>query len=400
MSLVLLLVPWMLVGLYAALVVRMPPRLRERPAFPKGPAPLVSVIVPARNEEATVGACVTSLAVQEYPAFEILVVDDQSTDGTAGVVRRTPPGNAQKLVVLEGKPLPPGWLGKPWACAQGAAQAGGSLLLFCDADTSHEPSLLGRAVAELLAAEADALTVVGRQIMESFWERLLQPYFFMLLAFRFPRAGRVLGPGRWRQAIANGQYLLIRREVYEAMGGHGAVRGEVVEDLRIAQLLVRGGWRLAVRSDVGLQTRMYHSLSHLVEGWSKNVAIGALQSTPPPLQAVVLPLALLGGAMLWILPPAVLVAVVVGGGNGLALGWSAVATGFGVVFWGTVAVVMGGNPLFGFFYPLGALAAGAIVVRSWLRGPRIRWKGREYSARIEADGGEGPVKAPDRVLRV
>ncbi len=398
MTLPLLLLPWMVLGLYAALVIRMPPRLPRRPPSPDSPgevSPLVSVIIPARNEEVSIGACVASLTAQDYPAFEILVVDDQSTDGTAEAVRQLPKGNARKVEVVEGRPLPPGWLGKPWACAQGAARAQGSLLLFCDADTTHEGGLLGRAVGELLETGADALTLVGRQLMESFWERVLQPQFFMLLAFRFPRAGTVLGPRRWRHAIANGQYLLIRKEVYEAMGGHGAVRGEVVEDLRLAQLLVRGGWKLVVRSDPGLRTRMYRSLAHLVEGWSKNVATGARQTTPKALRGAILPLALLGGTLLWLLPPAVLLGVLLGHGGGLWLVWGAIATGFGVVFWGIASMMMGGSPLVGFFYPMASLVAGVIVVRSWARGSRIRWKGREYrSGAAVGEGGPSEGKPP------
>ena len=280
MDLLLLCLPWTLTGLFLVLFVRIPPGLPRSGPDRTGWAPLVSVIVPARNEEENIRSLLTSLSALDYPSFEILVVDDESEDRTGELVASAPAGNAAALRLLRGAPLPEGWFGKPWACFQGAKAAGGELLLFTDADTAHEPDLLRWAVAGLLGEGGDVLTLVGRQVMGSFWERILQPQFFVLLASRFPRAGTPRKPHQWRHAIANGQYLLFRRETYEAMGGHAAVRGEVVEDMRIAQLLVRDGRHLLVRDGRGLQTRMYRSLGGLVEGWSKNIATGALQATP------------------------------------------------------------------------------------------------------------------------
>lgn len=377
--LVLALLPWMALGLYAALAIRLPPGLPAGGRDGSGrPLPLVSIVVPARNEEAGIGRCVASLTRQDYPSFEVIVVDDQSTDGTAEIVRRLPRENADEVLLVQGEPLPEGWLGKPWACAQGAARARGDLLLFTDADTVHAPGLLGQAVSALGEEGGDALTLVGRQEMETFWEQLVQPQFFMLLAFRFPRAGEPRRPERWRHAISNGQYLLFRRDVYTGVGGHEAVRGEVVEDMRLAQELTRGGWRLLVRGADGLRTRMYRSLGHLVEGWSKNVATGVLQTTAGWLLPFMLPLSLLVGTTLWLLPPAALAWAVLSGTGGPLLLWSAVATLFGVAFWGIASAVMRGNPLYGLLYPLGSLMAGYIFVRSWVMGSRVRWKGRSY----------------------
>jgi len=377
-ELLLLSIPWLCVGLFMALFFRNPRGLPPPPSWEEGEAPFVSIIVPARNEEANIGACVSSLAASDYPAFEILVVDDESHDRTAEIVENQPPGNASEVRLIRGRPLPDGWFGKPWACWQGAEVALGELLLFTDADTLHAPGLLGQTVGGLREDGADVYTLIGRQVMDSFWEQLLQPQFFMLLAGRFPRAGTLKKPHQWRHAIANGQYLLFRREVYEALGGHEAVAGEVVEDLRLAQLLVRGGRKLVVRGAEGLQTRMYSSLRGLVEGWSKNVATAGRQTTSGWLLPIIMPLSLAVGVTLWLLPPATLSWALVTGNQGTPLLWGALTTGFGVLIWSRASALMKGNPLFGLLYPLGSLLAGYIFLRSWWRGTRIQWKGRSY----------------------
>lgn len=397
MDLLLLCIPWIAVGLYLALFVRIPSALPTPDPGVEGSAPMVSVIVPARNEEENLRPLLASLTSLEYPAFEVLVVDDESDDRTPELVREARAGNAEELRLIRGEPLPEGWFGKPWACAQGAREARGELLLFTDADTRHESMLLGQSVAGLEAERADVLTLIGRQIMGSFWERILQPQFFMLLAARFPRAGTEKTPGQWRHTIANGQYLLFRREAYEFVGGHEAVRGEVVEDLRMAQLLVREGRRLVVREGRGLRTRMYRSLTGLVEGWSKNLATGALQSTVGWLHPLILPLSFVVVAFLWLLPPAILGWSLATGSGGLPLHFGAVGTGFGVLFWGFGAGVMGENPLYGLVYPLGSILSAYIFLLSWARGGRIRWRGRSYRMSREARSGEVPeVFAPGK----
>lgn len=404
MSAVFALSPWLVLLAYVALRVRLPMPLPGRVPDPAalrsapgvrgadgtgGPPslPSVSVIVPARNEADKIQACVRSLAASSYPDFELLVVDDMSEDDTAERAGAVGAGNARSLRVLDGEPLPPGWFGKPWACSQGARAATGRILLFTDADTVHEPSLLGRAVRGLLEDEADALSLAGRQVMATFWERVLQPQFFTLLVLRYPNRTTPLPRRRWLGAIANGQYVMVRREVYDAVGGHAAVAGEVVEDLRLAQELVRNGCRLTIRgAEDGLSTRMYRSLREVVEGWGKNLFTASRQAVPTWLRAVIAPLSLVAAAGLWLVPPAVLVgwggAVVLGwGGFSPALGtWSASATALSLAFW-TGAAIRSGIPAgYGCLYPLGAAMASYIYVRSWLRGSRVRWKGRRYGS--------------------
>ncbi len=379
MTPLLLTLPWLGVLAFLLFVARLPRELPGPGARAAAEAPFVSVIVPARNEALNIEACVGSLTASTYPAFEVIVVDDGSDDGTARLVRSMSPGNARRLHVIDGEELPPGWLGKPWACRQGAAAAGGELLLFTDADTIHGPELLGRAVLGLREERADLLTVIGRQLMESFWERLVQPQIFLVMLFRFPRFEKAAQNGRWRDAIANGQFMLFPRDAYEQLGGHEAVRDEVVEDLALAQLVKRRGLSLRIRSaETDLATRMYRSLGHIVEGWSKNIIMGGLQSVPPAARSFVAPLSLGVGVGLWLAPPAALVASLAGvGGSGLLL-WSATAYAVSVVVWGLFTRQMGGPLSYGPLYPLGSLVGTYIFIRSWRRGRHIEWKGRRY----------------------
>jgi chlorobactene glucosyltransferase len=375
----LLALPWVAILAHLLVVVRMPrelpaPRSRER-----AQAPLVSVIVPARNELLNIEACVRSLAASTYPAFEVIVVDDGSEDGTGALARAVGAGRARRVEVLDGAPLPPGWLGKPWACRQGFAAAEGTLLLFTDADTTHRPDLLGRAVSGLEEDGADLLTVVGRQLMETFWERLVQPQIFFMMFFRFPRFEQTARNDRWRDAIANGQFMLFRRDAYERIGGHEAVRDEIVEDLALAQHVKRAGLQLRVRSaETDLATRMYRSLRELVDGWSKNIVLGGLQSLPVWLRTLTPPVALLAGVGLWIAPPAALAAAVAGMGGGDLLVWSAIVYVTSAVTWALFTRQMGGPARYGPLYPLGALVGAFIFVRSWTRGRHVAWKGRRY----------------------
>lgn len=403
--------PWLGMALFVVFVARFPRELppegdvdQEASSSPDSPPLSVSVIIPARNEALNIEACVRSITESTYPDFEVIVVDDRSEDDTATIARDIPPGNATKLTVLDGRALPDGWLGKPWACQQGAEVATGDVVLFTDADTTHEPDLLARAVRGAAEDGADLFTVVGRQLMESFWERLVQPQIFMTMLFRFPNFERTARNDRWRDAIANGQFMLFRRGAYEAIGGHECVRDEVVEDLALAQHVKRAGLQLRVRSaERALATRMYRSLGDLLEGWTKNIVLGGQQSLPRALRFVAAPGAFFGGIVIWLLAPGVLVLWAMGGavsfggvdlaaeGTTLTTGAAALSTGsaavrwaatvylLNTITWGYFAVRMGVPARYAPLHPLGASVVAWIFLRAWRRGRRVEWKGRWYT---------------------
>lgn len=367
--------PWIVFAAYLVLRVRLPRALPGARVLDRPPS--VTVIIPARNEARNIVACLTSVVASTYPDFDVVVVDDRSDDETAVLARTVGQGGASRVQVIDGDELPEGWFGKPWACHQGAVSARGEVLLFTDADTVHAPELLSRAVAALQEDPADAVTIMGRQLMESFWEKVVQPQVFLMMTLRFANMRR---PFRhWRGAVANGQYILIRREAYDAIGGHESVRGEVVEDLRLAQRLIRAGRVLSLReAEAVFSTRMYQSLGDIVEGWSKNVAAGAQQSVHPALRPFLLPIMLVSGVGLWMVPPVVL-ALALAGVVPDALAWAAWVTGGSAAFWMLAAWRFGIRPGWGLLYPLGALVSTLIFVRSFARGRHVVWKGRAYT---------------------
>jgi len=228
----------------------------------------VSAILPVRNEEATVERAVLSLAAQPE-IREILVVNDQSTDGTALVLARLSAAEP-KLRVLDAGPLPPGWVGKNHAAWQGAQHALQPWLLFTDADAQHLPGSTGRALAEAAATGAAMLSYSPAQEMHTWWERALIPFVYCRLAQLYSYAA-VNNPES-SAAAANGQYLLIRRDAYDAIGGHDAVFGEVLEDVALARRVKAAGMTLhfAPGADIA-RVRMYASFRAMWEGWTKNL---------------------------------------------------------------------------------------------------------------------------------
>lgn len=345
------------------------PRVRGR---------LVSVIIPARNEAGTIGTVIESVLSGYYEPLEVLVVDDRSTDETANIVRRFAHQD-RRVRLISGAELPPGWFGKPWACFQGYLEARGELLLFTDADTRHSPELLCRAVGALEREDAALLTVAPRQRCVSFWERAVMPVVVSLLALRYHPA-RVNRATQARDVIANGQFILTPRAAYEQAGTHAAVKREVAEDLALAQIFLRRGLKVYFAfAETLMETRMYHGLRHLVEGWSKNVYLGGRASFPhEPARRALVPVALAAVMLYWLLPPLALLL----GALGIMPALTApalLATLLSSLFWMAFSRGMRIPPLYGLTYPLGALLTLYIVGRSTWRGARkVEWKGRVY----------------------
>ena len=229
---------------------------------------VVTAIVPARNEEAMIAACIESLARQPEIA-QILVVNDQSSDATADVVRRCMK-EISNLRLLETKELPDGWVGKNHALGVGVQQATSPWLLFTDADAKHAPSSVARALQIAHEQKAALVSFSPEQISRNWYEKALIPFIYLRLAKRFSY-DRVNDPAS-PVAAANGQFLLIRRDAYDAIDGHRGVAGEVLEDVAIALRVKQAGHRIWFGSGNGLvQTRMYTSFSAMWEGWKKNL---------------------------------------------------------------------------------------------------------------------------------
>lgn len=231
-----------------------------------GRFPSVSVIVAARNEEQDLGAALDSLIAQSYPDYEIIVVDGRSMDRT----REVAAARAPRVRLLEEPPLPPGWVGKNWGCDIGARAATGELLLFTDADVVHRAETIRIAVERLLAERADLLTLNPRTEAGTFWERVVMPFHVQMVLTYFwaPRINRDDSSA----AAATGQFWLTNRAAYDRIGGHAAVRGYVLEDVRLAQLYRAAGLRLrlAWAPDL-LTTRMYRDRHEMFEGLLKNI---------------------------------------------------------------------------------------------------------------------------------
>jgi glycosyltransferase involved in cell wall biosynthesis len=233
---------------------------------------LLSVIVPARNEEEVLRPCLESLTAQSGAGFELnrdwelILVNDHSTDHTAEMAR-----SIAGVTVLESAPLPKRWTGKANALWGAAQKARGSWLLFTDADTRHEPGDLERAVGEAERNHVALLSYSPRQEVSGFWQRALMPLVFAELAQAYPPA-RVSDPAS-RLAAANGQFLMVERSAYFAVGGHSAVASSLLEDVDLAAQLKRRKYAIRFRyAPEAVSTRMYRTAGAMLEGWTKNLA--------------------------------------------------------------------------------------------------------------------------------
>jgi cellulose synthase/poly-beta-1,6-N-acetylglucosamine synthase-like glycosyltransferase len=227
----------------------------------------VSVIVPARNEEACLGTCLESLVAQTGVKLEIIVVDDGSTDRTREIAK-----SFAGVRVVEPGPLPPGWIGKNNALMAGAKEARGDCLLFTDADTVHRDGSLARSLEEAQRQKAALLSYSPEQEVHGFWERAVMPVIFAELASSY-RPSDVSDPAS-SAAAANGQYILISREAYDAVGGHEGIAASLLEDVALARAVKASGRKIFFRyGGDAVRTRMYRSFAQLKEGWTKNLAL-------------------------------------------------------------------------------------------------------------------------------
>lgn len=354
---------------------------------PAADAPLISICIPARNEEQNIRSCVAAVLSQDYPNIEVIVLDDRSTDTTLTQLKEIESRDS-RLLPISGSELPVGWAGKPHALFQASAVARGQWLCFVDADTFLKPNCLSSCYAKAIETKADLLTTMNQQILGSFWEKVVMPLVMTALSVGFsPR--KVNDPSR-RDAVANGQFIFIRRITYDAIGGHERVKDQIVEDKAIAEQVKWNGHCLIVADGMQvLSTRMYTSLPTMWEGWTKNIYLG-LRDHPAMLLlgAFGATLALIAALFLPIWPLLGFFWYLNGGG------WLAIAVIIqSLMVWGVliylrakVAIKMNISAWYALTTPLGAGVFAAMMLTSaWkvLSGQGVTWRGRKYYS----DGG-------------
>ncbi|MCW6167297.1 MAG: glycosyltransferase [Thermoplasmatales archaeon] len=346
------------------------------PLDPRGPGarpplPRISVVIAARNEFDDLPATLDSLLAQDLPVDEIVVVDGASTDGTSEVAR----ARAPKVRLIEEPPLPAGWVGKSWACAVGARATQGEWILFLDADVRLHPAAVRTALAWATRESADLASLATRIEVGSTWERIVMPFYvqMVLTYLRAPRVNRDTSSA----AMANGQFTLVRRAAYEVVGGHEAIRTQLVEDVALAQQFRAHGLRLRVAWAPELaQTRMYRSRSEISEGILKTVH-GTRYSTAVQIGRIV---GLVG--LFWlplgVLPLGIVTAdpILIGTGAFLYVA----LFGKHIAF----ARAVRAPAAYGLLYPVAVAFFVVLLARSIRRGAGdrpVEWKGREYSLR-------------------
>ena len=344
-------------------VVRRPP-----PRHWAADAPLVSVLVPARDEEASIAACVDALLAQDYPSLEIIVLDDDSTDSTAALAGRHP-----RVHVVAGAPRPTGWTGKNWACHQLAVRARGEVLCFVDADTLLSPDAVSRALGELRDDDLGLVSMLLKTDTGTVAEVVLMPMVNHALLALLP-AALMEQPAHPNLAVALGPFVMVRRTAYDAAGGHAAAPEHIVDDVQLARSVKAAGHRVALRNGTTLiRTRWYSGFREIWDGFSKN-AYGGLAYRPGVALA----------ALLIVAPALMLPFLRLGAGLTIGGAIAIPALQVGLIL-STRAITSraGRDPLWSIpLHPVmiavwaGALARSMVLART---GREIEWKGRKYA---------------------
>jgi len=342
--------------------------------------PLVSLILPVRNQADTVTGCIESLTHLDYPNKEIIVVEGGSTDGTREILQTY----QDKIRLIDEEALPLGWVGKNRACHLGYLKAQGQLLLFTDGDSVHSYDSLTRTVNYLQSSGADMFTLAPKPILQSFWEKLLQPPIFLLIMLFI--GGKWVNDDKRLNALGNGQYMLFRREAYEKVGGHKAVRDKIVEDYSLARLLKKAGLKLrVVTAPDAVGVRMYSSLGEIWKGWRKNFyTVAGDHATTRAILRLILMFTFM------VLPFIIFV-------YGLILALTnpfniILFTGafMSAILWAGILVLdrsIGVSPVYALLFPVAILIYMGIGVDSTVRGALglgFPWKGRVYGKAVQA----------------
>ena len=338
--------------------------------------PRVSILVPARNEERSIERCVQSLLAQDYPDFDVIVLDDGSTDGTRATLNRIAAEDA-RLRVLDGQSLPAGWLGKHWACQQLLEHADGAYVLYVDADTWHHPAALRNGIAAMLIEDLDLLSAIPHEVTGTFGELLTVPMavwsFFALLPMwlAFHTATPLL-------ASAIGQYMMFRTSSLKRIGGFERIRSNAIDDLALARLVKASGMRWRVVDGMARSScRMYHGLRECVQGFSRSLY--AVFYHNPLLMTFVWLFVL----MVYTAPVAVLAAAVCGYRMPVQAVWTACCSVIlSVIQWSLVAIRFGFSRHLSWTWVVGQPLCVFVAFRSMVMNitRRATWKDRRISS--------------------
>jgi chlorobactene glucosyltransferase len=257
-----------LIGFALNLVLNLRSLKKPRDSQIPGTVPFVSILIPARDEETNIGACLESLRRQDYPSFEILVLDDSSSDNTRNVVAGIA-AKDERIRLVEGEPLPAGWAGKPFACHQLAKQASGDWFLFIDADTIHTASMLRTTMGLALEERASLLSGFPRQLAASLPQKIAIPVLYFVILSWLP-LWWLQNSRKPRPSLAIGQFLLFPREEYQRIGGHEAVKSRILEDVWLGMEVKRhGGRHIAIDLSPVVSCHMYRNVGAMWEGFVK-----------------------------------------------------------------------------------------------------------------------------------
>lgn len=328
--------------------------------------PRVSVLVPARNEALNIEACIGSLLKQDYPNYEVIALDDDSSDDTGNILNRLAANDSRLRVLNNREPLPAGVNGKSRACSLLAKQARGEWLLFVDADTVHQPSAIREGVARALSLNVSLFSAIPKQVTGTWGERLFLPAGFALI-YNGVSMWRLWQSKQWRWggAAAIGQYLLVKRDAYEAAGGHTAIQHKILDDVFMGVHLKSAGYRIAISDGPWVACRMYRGFNDMAQGFSKNafaIMQGSLITSAIfiafTLFAFFLPMALwVAGVAPFTAPIAIALTLV----NFMLVNWR-----------------IGQPALLAVLYPIQLLVGIGILLNSirWRMTGKAQWKGR------------------------
>ena len=355
-------------------------RLEEFTVLPR--IPRVSILVPARNEERDIERCIVSLLAQDYPDFDVMALDDGSTDGTGDILRRIAGAN-ERLRVLEGRPLPAGWIGKHWACQQLLEHADGEYVLYVDADTWHHLAAVRNGLSAMLTRELDLLSVIPLEVVGTFGELLTVPVAVWSLFALLPMwaAFHTRTP---LLASAIGQFMMFRASSLRSIGGFERIRSNAVDDLALARLIKTSNMRWHLADGNGrVFCRMYHGLRESVRGFSKNL-YAVFYHNPFLLTFVWLVILIVYTA-----PVAVLVMAALGYGmpaQGITTAWEAVA--LAVLQWSVIVARFRFPWVLSLTWIVGQPVCVYIAFRSMVTNVtrQATWKGRRLRSSQKVSG--------------